>query len=51
MSPDVIQHEVKLPNETSVFVHKDDEVFFFEGRTLNMVHSFYTLYFVPEVRL
>lgn len=28
---DIIKHEVKPPNETGVFVHKEDEIYFFDA--------------------
>lgn len=31
MSHDLLKNDVKIPNETAVFVYKEDEAFFFEG--------------------
>lgn len=32
MTHEVIKHEIKVPNETAIFVYKDNEAFFFEGK-------------------
>lgn len=31
MSHELLKNDVKIPNETAVFVYKDDEAYFFDG--------------------
>lgn len=31
MSHEVLKHDLQPPNETAIFVYKEDDAFFFEG--------------------
>lgn len=40
MSHELVKNDIKLPNETSIFVYKEEDVFFFDG---NISYLFYIL--------
>lgn len=44
MSHEVIKHDIKPPNETAIFVYKEDDAFFFEGTV--EISIFYLLFLI-----
>lgn len=44
MSHEVIKHDIKPPNETAIFVYKEDDAFFFEGTfEILIIHTYHIL--------
>lgn len=41
MSHELLKNDVKIPNETAVFVYKEDDAYFFEGITLCLFNLIY----------